>query len=117
MSLGRKDAGATLLTALAVLVFAATQQGWNIWLVGGGHRWAAGAITALGAVTCGLGSPGKDTATRILAVLGMAAGALAVISIATGSLTALELLIGDIVLLWAASLYRHAAHGQAPIAV
>jgi hypothetical protein len=117
MSLGRKDAGATVLTALAVLVFAATQQGWNVWLIGGSQRWAAGAITLLGAFTCGLGSPGKDAATRILAMLGMAAGVLAVVAIATGSLTVLWLLIGDIVLLWGASLYRHTAHGQAPLTV
>jgi hypothetical protein len=97
----------TVLTALAVLAFAATHQGWNVWLIGGSHRWAAGAIVLLGAFTCGLDSPGKDTATKILAVLGIAAGVLAVLALVTGSLTPLSLLTVDIVLLWAASTARH----------
>ena len=110
MALTRRDLAATVLTALAVLVFAATHEGWNVWLVGGSHRWAAGAITLLGMFTCGLGSPGKDTATKVLAVLGIAAFVLAVLALATGSLTALSLLVVDIVLLWAASLVRHVGH-------
>jgi len=116
MSLIRKDAAATGLTALAVLVFVATHEGWNVWLVGGSHRWAAGAITLIGAFTCGLGSPGKGTATKLLAVLGMTAGVLAVVAIVTGSLTALSLLTVDIVLLWAASLVRHVWHGRTTLA-
>jgi hypothetical protein len=107
MALTRKDFAATVLTALAVLTFAATHEGWNVWLIGGSHRWAAGAILVLGAFTCGLGSPGKDAATKLLSVLGIAAGALAVFALVTGSLTALSLLTADIVLLWAASLVRH----------
>ena len=62
--------------------------------------------------TCALGSPGKDAATKILAVLGIAAGVLAVLAIVTGSLTPLSLLTLDIVLLWAASMVRH---GHRPI--
>lgn len=116
MALNRKDALATVLTALAVLAFAATHQGWNVWLIGGSHRWAAGVITVLGVVACGLGSPAKDAASRILAVLGIAALALAVVAIVTGSLTVVSLLTVDIVLLWAASLLRHALHGRTPIA-
>jgi hypothetical protein len=107
MALTRKDLAATVLTALAVFTFAATHEGWNVWLIGGSHRWAAGAIVVLGAFTCGLGSPGKDAATKLLAVLGIAAGALAVLALVTGSLTALSLLTADIVLLWAASMVRH----------
>ena len=114
MTLTRKDLAATVLTGLVVLVFAAAHQGWNVWLVGGSNRWAAGAITLLGAFTCGLGSPGKDTATRILAGLGIAAAALAVLAIVTGSLTALSLLTLDIVVLWGASLLRHARRAQTP---
>jgi hypothetical protein len=119
MSLTRKDAFATTLTALAVLAFVATHQGWNVWLIGGSHRWAAASIMLLGALTCGLGSPGEDTATKILAVLGMAAGVLALVSVVSGSLAALSLLTADVVLLWAASLARHAwqgRHGRTPIA-
>ncbi len=110
MSVTRKDGIATVLTALVVLVFAATHQGWNVWLIGGSHRWAAGAIVVLGAFTCGLGSPGKDWATRVLALLGIAAGVLAVLALITGSLTPLSLFTLDIVLLWAASLVRHSRH-------
>ena len=108
MSLDRKDVSATALTALVVLTYAATHQGWNVWLVGDSHRSAAVVITLLGVVTCGLGSPGKDAATWILAGLGTAAGVLAAIAIAAGSLTALSLLTLDIVVLWAVSLARHA---------
>ena len=107
MAFTRKDLAATVLTALAVLAFAATHEGWNVWLIGGSHRWAAGAITLLGAYTCGLGSPGKDAATKVLAVLGIGAGVLAVLALVTGSLTLLSLLTLDIVLLWAASMFRH----------
>ena len=117
MTLDRKDVAATLVTALAVLTFAATHQGWNVWLVGGSHRWAAVAITVIGVVGCGLGSPGKDRATLFLAALGTAAGVLAAIAIATGSLTALSFLTLAIVLLWLASLVRHARHGRTPAAV
>src|SRR4051794_3511025 len=106
MSLGRKDFAATALTLLAVAIFAATHEAWNVWLVGGSHRWAAGAITVLGVMTCGLGSPGRDRLSRVLAALGMAAGVLAVVAIALGSLTALSLLVADIVVLWALSLAR-----------
>lgn len=108
MALTRKDLAATALTALVVLVFAATHEGWNVWLVGDSHRWAAGTIVVLGMVTCGLGSPGRDTLTRVLAALGVTALVLAVLAVATGSLTPLSLLVVDIVLLWALSLVRHA---------
>jgi len=108
MALTRKDTVATVLTVLAVLAFAATHEGWNVWLIGGSHRWAAGAIMLLGTFTCGLGSPGRDAATKVLAVLGIAAGVLAVLAIVTGSLTPLSLLTVDVVLLWTASTFRHA---------
>jgi hypothetical protein len=107
VALTRRDLAATVLTALVVLVFAATHEGWNVWLVGGSHRWAAGAITLLGMWTCGLGRPGKDAATKVLATLGVLALVLAVLALVTGSLTPLSLLVVDIVLLWAASLVRH----------
>jgi hypothetical protein len=105
-----KDAAATALTALAVLVFAATREGWNVWLVGSSHRWAAGAIMLLGMLTCGLGSPDrvKGRTTKLLAALGVVALVLAALSIATGSLTALSLLVADMVVLWALSTARHA---------
>jgi len=109
MTLTRKDAAATALTALAVLVFFATHEGWGVPLVGGSHRWAAGAIFVLGSLSCGLGPPGKDRATKLLVVLGVAALVLAVLAVATGSLTPLSLLVVDMVALWAVSTLRHAA--------
>lgn len=110
MSLSRKDFTATVLTVVAVLAFFATHEGWNVWLIGDSHRWAAGAIFALGALTCGLGSPSKDAVTKLLAVLGTIALVLAILAVATGSLTPLSLLVVDIVLLWAVSTVRHAVH-------
>jgi hypothetical protein len=109
MTLSQKDLAATLLTALAVLTFFATLEGWNVWLVGDSHRWAAGAIFVLGSLTCGLGSRSKGAVSRLLAVLGAIALVLAILAVATGSLTPLALLVNDIVLLWAVSTLRHAA--------
>jgi hypothetical protein len=83
----------------------ATHQGWNVWLVGDSHRWAAGVIFTLGVVTCGLGSPDRGAATRLLATLGVIALVLAVLALVTGSLTPLSLLVVDIIVLWAASTY------------
>ena len=113
MTLTRKDAAATALTALAVLVFLATHEGWGVPLVGDSHRWAAGAVLLLGSLTCGLGSPGKDRATKVLVVLGVMALVLAVLAVATGSLTPLSLLVVDMVALWAVSTLRHAGRLKA----
>lgn len=118
MTLTRKDAAATLLTALAVLVFVAAHESWNVWLIGSSNRWAAVAITLIGAVTCGFGSAademsqqgGMGPATKFLAGVGVAAGVLAIWAIASGSLTALSLLVVAIVVLWAGSTLRHAWH-------
>ena len=110
MSLTRKDAWATALTALAVLAFAATHEGWNVPLIGDSHRWAAGTILLLGMFTCGLGERGRDRWTTLLAVLGVAALVFAVLALVTGSLTPLSLLVLVDVLLWAGAMWRHAAH-------
>ena len=107
MTFTRKDITATLLTALAVLAFAATHQGWGVPLIGDSHRWAAGAITLLGALTCGQGRPGKGASSALCALLGTGALVFAGFAIATGSLTPLSLLVADIVLLWLLSTARH----------
>src|ERR1044071_8944638 len=114
MILSRKDLAATVLTALVVATFFATHEGWNVWLVGHSHRWAAGVILLLGVVTCGLGSPGHDVATKLLATLGVLALVLAVVALARGSLTPLSLLAVDVVALWAAWTLRHVGHGPKP---
>ena len=115
MTLTRKDAAATALTVLAVLAFAATHEGWGVPLVGDSHRWAAGAIGLLGALTCGQGKPGeKGPLTRLLALLGVVALALLVVALVTGSLTALSLLTADVVVLWAVATLRHALGTHAP---
>jgi hypothetical protein len=106
MALTRKDAAAAALTALAVLVFLATHEGWGVPLVGGSHRSAAGAIFLLG-------SPGKDAATKLLAILGITALVLAVLAVASGSLTPLSLLVVDMVALWAVATLRHVASARA----
>jgi hypothetical protein len=81
-------------------------------LVGDSRRWAAGAIMLLGVGTCALGSPGRGTATKVLAGLGSLALLLALVSLATGSLTSLSVLVADIVVLWAVATLRHLAHGH-----
>jgi hypothetical protein len=118
MTLGRRDVAATVLTALAVLTFFATREGWNVPLVGDSHRWAAGGILVLGIATCSLGTRSGGALTRILAVLGTVALMLAVVAIATGSLTVLSLLALAFVLLWAVSTAGHVQHGnRQPIAM
>jgi hypothetical protein len=107
MGLTRKDAAATALTSLVVLVFVATYQSWGVPLVGDSHRWAAGAIVLLGAATCALGSPARMGSSNLPALLGTLALVLSVTAVATGSFTALSLLVADSVALWAVSTVRH----------
>jgi hypothetical protein len=121
MALNRKDAAATVLTALALLVYFASYRGWNVWLVGDSYRWAAGAIMLLGVATCALGQAGKDitkqATTLLLAGIGSLSLLFGVWTLLTGSLTALSLLIATFVALWAGSTLRHAwrpTHGPAP---
>ncbi len=114
MTLTRKDAAATALTALAVLVFAAAHQSWNVWLIGSSNRWAAGAVLLLGIATCSLGTAGEEmgrhTSTRVLAAIGSLAVLFGLWALAMGSLTALSLLVVCTVALWAGSTLRHAWH-------
>jgi hypothetical protein len=110
MTLTRKDLFATVLTVLVVLTYAATHEGWGVPLVGDSHRWAAGVILLLGVATCGQGSKVSGPMTTVFASLGALAVALAVLALWTASLTPLSLLVVDIVVLWALSTVRHAAH-------
>ena len=118
MTVTRKDVAATALTALVVLVFIATHEGWDVPLIGDSHRWAAAAITLIGAVTCGLGSAEPLSEHKLAAALGVVALVLAVLSLATGSLTPLSLLVADIVALWAVATFDHVRHApRRPIAI
>jgi hypothetical protein len=110
LTLTRKDLSATFLTALVVLTYVTTHEGWGVPLVGSSHRWATGAILLVGSATCGLGSKATGTTMALFALLGSLALALAVLALWTGDLTPLSLLVADIVALWALSTMRHAAH-------
>lgn len=112
MTLTRKDTAATLLTALAVLVYAAARQGWGVPLVGDSRRWAAAAILVLGMATCSLGRHGAGGPTTIvLSLLGVAALLFAVVAIATASTLWLALLTVAMVGLWLATTARHVVEG------
>lgn len=111
-----KDAAATIVTAFAVLTFAATHESWNVWLVGSSHRWAAGAILLLGAVGCGLGERRPGRAAGISATLGIVAAGLGVAAIVTGSLTLVSVLVLDVVVLWALATTRHATRRHTTLA-
>lgn len=110
-----KDGVALVLTLLVVLTFAATNNGWNVWLVGDNHHWAAVVMLLLGIAGCTLGEsdavekPGK----RLFAALGIAAFALGVIGIATGSLGVLALLAVDVAFLWTLATLRHVNEASA----
>ncbi len=108
MRLTAKDGAATIATALAVLTFAATHEGWNVWLVGSSHRSAAIVIGVLGIVACSLGERVQGDTQRFFAVLGTVTAALAVWAIASGSLTPLSLLVAAVVALWLGATLRHA---------
>ena len=105
MTLTRKDAVATGFTAVAVFVFLATHEAWNVPLVGDSHRWAAAVIMALGIGACCVGA--KRTASALFGVLGGAAFVFAVLALLTGSLTPVSLLVADIVVMWALTTFRH----------
>jgi hypothetical protein len=108
MSVIRRDAAAALLTALAVLTFFATHEGWGVPLVGDSRRWAAVVVLLLGVGACGRGEPQRDArSAKVPMALGVIALALGVLAIATGSLTALSLLVLDTVLLWVVATARH----------
>jgi hypothetical protein len=114
-----KDAVATVLTALSVLVFFASDRGWDVALVGDSHRWAAGAILLLGIVGCGLGEKAKPGAKQgpgmiLLTVLGVVALVFAVLALATGSLTMLALQTASVVALWLGATVRHIAQAVRP---
>ena len=112
MTLTRKDAVATGLTGLAVFVFLAAHEAWNVPLVGDNHRWAAAVIMALGIAACSVGAKRIDSA--LFGVLGAAAFVFGVLALITGSLTPLSLLVADMVAMWALTTFRHAKSRHGP---
>ena len=112
MHLTRRDMLATLLTALAVVVLVAAQQGWGIPLVGDSYRWAAAAVLVLGVCAFLAGEPLEGSHEPVLGVLGVIALSLGVLALATGSLTFLALLVATTVALWAGATLRHQRYGQ-----
>jgi hypothetical protein len=115
MTLTRKDAAATLFATLSVLAFAATHEGWNVWLIGDNHRWAAALILVLGLGACITGGqPDAMTEHKTTAMFGGVALVLGVLAIVTGSLTPLSLLVACIVVLWMLTTVRHALAHHVP---
>jgi membrane-bound ClpP family serine protease len=112
LSLARRDAGATGLTALAVLAFIVTHEGWDVALIGDSHRWAAAVIIALGVGAYAANSTRRGSAA--FGVLGAAALTFGALALATASLTPLSFLVIAIVVAWALATWRHvhAAPGQ-----
>ena len=106
MILTRKDVVATGLTGLAVFVFVATHEAWNVPLVGDSHRWAAAVIMALGIGACSVGA--KRVNSALFGVLGAVAFVFGLLALVTGWLTALSLLVADMVVMWALTTFRHA---------
>jgi hypothetical protein len=113
MHLTRNDASATVVTLLAVLVYAASASGTDVWLVGPSHRWAALAILLLGIRGCMYGSASQEPAsmdgpTKVLAAIGVGSLVAAAATIVTGSIVALDVLVACVVALWLGATARHA---------
>jgi hypothetical protein len=110
MSLTGKDAAATVVAALVVLVYTANVQEW--WYLGS-NRWAAVTMVAIGALGCALGARLEQTRLSapigLLGLLGVAALALSILSIVTAAQWALLTLAIVLVALWAGATLRHAA--------
>jgi hypothetical protein len=106
MTAMRKDIAATVATALAVLAYLTTHEGWNVWLIGDDHRWAAAAIVLLGLVTF---TALRDSGVAYLR-LTVLAGLFAVLAFMTGELTPLSLLAATIVVWWLVSALRDVWH-------
>jgi hypothetical protein len=106
MTAVRKDMATTLATSLAVLVYATTHEGWDVWLIGDDHRWAAAAIVLLALVPFVL----LRSAGAMYLRLAVLAVFFAVLAFMTGELTALSLLVTTIVVLLFISAVREVWH-------
>jgi hypothetical protein len=106
MTTVRKDIAATLAAALAVVAYATTHEGRNVWLIGDDHRWATAIIVLLGLVAFVLLRSAGATYLRLVVI----AVLFAVLAFITGELTALSLLVTTIVVLWLISALRDVWH-------
>jgi len=109
MSLTPRDALATAVAAVAVLVYAGNAAG--TWYLGS-NRWAIGTMALAGIAGCSLGARIDRSPTPVVAllgVLGASAGAIAVAGLATGRHGLLLALLIVQLALWAATTARHAA--------
>jgi uncharacterized membrane protein len=110
MPLTRKDLAASIVAALALLVYVANAQSW--WYLGG-NRAAAVAMVVIGGVGCPLGARRQQRkeqalAIRLLGLLGLASLALAIAAIVTAEQWALTGLVTALIALWAGTTLRHA---------
>lgn len=118
MTLTRKDFGATIVAALAVLVYVANVQGW--WYLGS-NRWAAVTMLAIGAIGCPLGARadamegGAKTPVVFLGALGVTALVLGIVAIVTAAQWALLALLIVLLVLWAGTTTRHVATPLRPL--
>ena len=110
MTAVRKDIAATVATALAVLAYLTTHEGWDVWLIGDDHRWATAAIVLLGLVTFALLRSVEGVSKTAFMALAVIAAAFASLAFATGELTPLSLLVAAIVVLWLVSMVRDVWH-------
>lgn len=107
MSLGWKDAAATLITAAAAVVTYARVKGYS-WPLLGSWRMGTLALLVLGIGACAAGAvPNKDAWTTVASVLGIAGMVIGLLGLIAGSKLAFLLLAADIVLLWAVSTMHH----------
>lgn len=110
MSLGWRDAAATLATVAAMTITYARVKGYD-WPLLGSWRMGTLAVLILGFGACiaaGTGAaPTKDGWTIAASILGGGAAVLGLIGLVAGSKLAFLLLAADIVLLWAVSTVHH----------
>jgi hypothetical protein len=101
-----RDIVATVLTALAVIAYAATHEEWNVYLIGGSHRWATGAIVLLGAAVFAIEAFRASVPPMLFAMLGTLAVVMAGLAFWTASLTPISILAAAVACLWLATTFE-----------
>ncbi|HET8671399.1 MAG TPA: hypothetical protein VFM05_12465 [Candidatus Saccharimonadales bacterium] len=110
MSIGWKDAMATLFTASAVVVAYAKLKGFD-WPLLGSYRTASVVVMVLGLGACiaasWSGTPLKDNWTVLASILGVFAFGLGLINLMANNQLVFVALALDIVALWAITTLHH----------